>query len=324
MLRRSFIGTTGFIIAWERIAIAQQSSNKVWRLGYVSLGNLDNPADRPQYDLFRVELRELGYIEGKNLVVDQRNADGNIERLPSVISELVALRPDVIVAHSTPAVAAAQRATSTIPMIMVAVTDPIGSGFVKSLAQPGGNITGLASMTDDAVGKSVELLHTLLPSAKRIAVLMSNNPMHPRQYKLAEAATKSLGLAAVPVVAPTPGDLEQAFETMKQENCDALFVIADVTRPTIVTLAARSKIPAVYQLGFFVPLGGLASYGPKLETMSIKLAQYVDRIFKGADPAELPVEQPTVFELGVNLKTAASLGLTIPDSVIAQADKVID
>jgi putative ABC transport system substrate-binding protein len=240
------------------------------------------------------------------------------------MSGLIALRPDVIVAVSTPAIAAAQKATSTIPIIMAAATDPIGSGFVKTLARPGGNITGIANMVGDAVGKGVELLHTILPSAKRIAVLLSNNPIHSQQYELAAAAIKSLGLAAVRVEAPTPDDLEQAFETMKQESCDALFVLADVTRPAIVAFAARARIAAVYQTSQFVPLGGLASYSPKFDAIYRKAAEYADKIFKGADPAQLPVEQPVAFELALNLKTAASLGVTIPDSVMARADNVIE
>ncbi|MGY8685997.1 ABC transporter substrate-binding protein [Bradyrhizobium sp. UFLA05-153] len=325
MRRRNFIRGVGYTtIAWPLIAMAEQSSSKVWRIAHIYPGKLDNPPDRAMYDAFRGGLRELGYIEGKNLIIDQRSADGKLERLPSFLTELIALHPDVIVAITTPAIAAAQKATSTIPIIMAPATDPIGSGFVKSLARPGGDITGTANMVGDAIGKGVELLHTLLPSARRIAVLMSNNPTHPQQCELAETSIKSLGLAAVRVVAPTPGDLDQAFETIKQENCDALFVLADVTRPTIVTLAARSRIPAIYQSGPYVPLGGLASYHPKLEAIYVKVAQYCDRVFKGADPAELPVEQPVIFELAVNLKTAASLGLTFPDSIMVRADKVIE
>jgi putative ABC transport system substrate-binding protein len=325
MLRRRFIGVIGgTAIAWPLIAMAQQSSNKVWRIAHVYPGKYDNPSDIALYDVFRAELRKLGYTEGTNLVIDQRSADGKIERLPSFLTELIALRPDVIVAITTPAITAAQRATSTIPIIMAPATDPVGSGFVKSLARPGGNITGMANMVGDAVGKGVELLHTILPSAKRIAVLTSNNPTHPQQYELAEAAAKALGLIAIRVSAPTPSDLEPAFETIKQEKSDALFVPADVTRPAIPSLAAKSRIPAVYQLSTFVPLGALASYHPKLEAIYIKVAQYVDRIFHGANPAEFPVEQPVIFELVVNLKTAAALGVTIPDSVLARADRVIE
>jgi putative tryptophan/tyrosine transport system substrate-binding protein len=164
-----------------------------------------------------------------------------------------------------------------------------------------------------------------VPSSRRIAVLLSNNPTHPQQYELAEAAIKRLGLEAVRVTAPpSPGDLEQAFETMKHEKCDALFVLADVTRPAIVTLAARSRIPTFYQSAQYVPMGGLASYSPELQAIYRKVAHYCDRVFKGANPAELPVEQPVIFELALNLKTAVAFGITFPDSVMALADKVIE
>jgi ABC-type uncharacterized transport system substrate-binding protein len=324
MQRRQFIGYVGgATIAWPFVAFGQQSSSKEWRVAHLHPGTINNPPDRLLFDAFRADMRELGYIEGKNLIIDTRDADGKAERLPSLVSELIALRPDVIVAVATPAIAAAQHATSTIPIVMAPATDPIGSGFIKSLAHPGGNITGIANMFGDAIGKSVELLHTIVPSAKRIAVLMSTNPTHPQQYELASAAAKNLGLAVIPVKAPTRRDLEEAFDVMSQEHCDALLVLADPLRPPIVTLAAKSKMPAVYQFSSFVDLGGLASYGPALKPMVQKVAQYVDKIFKGADPADLPVEQPVVFELAVNLRTAGSLGLTIPDSIKARADKVI-
>jgi putative ABC transport system substrate-binding protein len=325
MKRRDFIGVIGCVaIASPLVALAQQSLGKVWRVAYLYPGTLDNPPDRALFDAFRAELRGLGYIEDKNLVIDNRNAEGKAERLPSLVSELIALRPDVIVAVATPAIAAAQHATSAIPIVMAPATDPVGSGFIKSLARPGGNISGMANMFGDAIGKSVELLHIILPSAKRIAVLMSTNPTHPQQYELVEIAAKTLDLAVIQAMAPTPGDLEQAFDRMRQENCDALLVLADPTRPTIVSLAAQTRIPAIYQFSSFVVLGGLASYGPELKPIYRKVAQYVDKIFKGANPAELPVEQPVVFELALNLKTAAALGLTIPDSVVARADKVIE
>jgi putative tryptophan/tyrosine transport system substrate-binding protein len=324
MKRRDFIGVIGgTTIAWPLIAFAQQSSSKLWRVAYLYPGTIENSPDRVWFDIFRAEMRELGYIEGKNVVIDHRDAGGEDERLPSMVRELIALRPDVIVAIATAAIAAAQHATSTIPIVM-AGTEPVGLGFVKSLAHPGGNITGTANMFGDSIGKSVELLHSIVPSAKRIAVLMSTNSSHPRLYELVDAAAKTLDLEVVRVMAPTPSDLEHAFERMRQENCDALFVLADPTRPAIVTLAARSMMPAFYQFSAFVDLGGLASYGVDLKTIHRKVAQYVGKIFKGADPAELPVEQAVVFELALNLKTAASLGLTIPPGVVARADKVID
>lgn len=325
MLRRNFIRAISYTtIAVPWIATAQQSSSKVWRIAYLYPGSLAAPGDRAIFGVFRAEMATMGYVEGKSLIIDDRSAEGKLERLPSFLTELIALRPDVIVAITTAAIAAAQKATSTIPIIMAPSVDPIGSGFVKSLAHPGGNITGMAAMAGDAVGKAVELLHDILPSAKRIAVLMSNNPSHPWHYGMAETAIKSLGLTPVPVLAPTPDDLAQAFETMKSENCDALFVLGDVTRPAIVTLAAKLRIPAIYQSSPYVALGGLASYHPDIEAIYRKAAQYCDRIFKGADPAELPVEQPVIFDLALNLKTAVSLGLTFPDSVLARANKVIE
>jgi len=325
MLRRNLVQAIAYSsFAWPFIARAQQSSSKTWRIAHVYPGKYDNPSDIALYDVFRGQLRELGYVEGKNLIIDQRSAEGKLERLPSFFDELIALRPDVIVAITTPAIAAAQKATSSIPIVMAPATDPIGSGFIKSYARPGGNITGMANMNGDALGKAIELLHAILPSAKRVAVLLSNNPTHPQQYELAEAAIKSLNLAAVRIVAPTPNDLEQAFEVMTKEGCDALFVLADVTRPTIVAFAARSRIPTIYQTSAYAPMGGLASYSPALDAIYLKVAQYCHRIFKGAKPAELPVEQPVVFELALNLKTAATFGITFPDSVIARADKVIE
>jgi putative tryptophan/tyrosine transport system substrate-binding protein len=290
MRRREFISLLGGVAAaWPLPAIAQQPSGKVWRVAWLSPVFADTVFDREIIDAFRSEMRELGYIEGKNLVVDSRFGEGHIERLPSLMSELIALRPDVIVAFATPAIAAAQRATSTIPIVMAPATDPIGSGFIKSLAHPGGNITGVANMYGDAIGKSVELLHTILPAAKRIAVLMSTNPTHPQQYALVEAAAKALDLMVIAIMAETPADLPQAFKKMGRENCDALFVLADPIRPTIPTLATEAKIPAIYQYTGWVDLGGLASYGASTTPMFRKAAQYVDKIFKGASPADLPV-----------------------------------
>ena len=179
-------------------------------------------------------------------------------------------------------------------------------------------------MFGDSIGKSVELLHAIQPGAKRIAVLMSTNPTHPQQYKLVDIAAKTLGLAAVPVMAVTPADLEQAFDKMDQEKCDALFVLADPTQPKIISLAAKTKIPALYQFSNFVDLGGLASYGASIPPLYRKAAVYVDKIFKGADPANFPVEQPVVFEFVLNLKTAVALGLTIPEAVVDRADRVIE
>ena len=203
-------------------------------------------------------------------------------------------------------------------------TDPIGSGFVKSFARPGGNITGVANLYGDLVAKSVEFLHAIVPDARKIAVLMSSNPTHSHLSSVARAAAESLGLSTVPALAPTPDDLDRAFQDMVKESCDALFVLADPIRPTLVPLTAKYRIPAIYQLSQYVDAGGLASYGADVEVMFTTAAQYVGKIFKGADPAELPVEQPTTFEFVLNLKTARSLGLSIPQSVISRADRTIE
>jgi putative ABC transport system substrate-binding protein len=324
MQRREFIGLIGGAAAWPLAARAQQLSGKIWRVAWLSPVFADTPFDREIIEAFRAEMRELGYVEGKNLILDSRFGEGHIERLPSLTSELIARRPDVIVAIATPAIAAAQRATSTIPIVMSPATDPVGSGFIKSLARPGGNITGVANMFGDAIGKSVELLHAILPTARRIGVLMSSNPSHPKQYALLEATAKALDLVSIPITAATPADLQQAFKEMKLANCDALFVLADPIRSAILTLATEAKIPAIYQFTGWVDLGGLASYGSSQPPLFRKAAQYVDKIFKGASPAELPVEQPVAFELALNLKTAAALGLRIPDAIVARADKVIE
>ena len=324
MRRREFIAALGGAAAWPVVARAQQA--KTWRVGYLSPGfpPAKSPGDISFFEAFRQQMSDLGYVEGKNLIIEARYAEGQSDRLPAFANELVSLQCDVIVAIATPAIAAAQRATSTIPIVMSPSADPLGSGFVKTLAHPGGNITEVAALYGEMTAKSVEFLHTILPDAKKIAVLMSSNPLHPPLYEGTHAAAQTLGLSTIPIVAPTPADLDRAFQDIVKEKCDALFVLADTARPTIVPLAAANKIPAVYQLNLYVDLGGLASYGADLTAMFSKAAQYVDKVFKGADPADLPVEQPTKFELVLNLKTAKSLGVSIPETVILRADRLVE
>jgi putative tryptophan/tyrosine transport system substrate-binding protein len=226
MERREFIGALFAItLAPSQAALAQNSSTKVKRVWYLYAGSLKNPTDREGLDLFRSELARLGFPEGANLVIETRFANGRPDTLGALAMELVDRHPDVIVAIATPAVAAAQNATRTIPIVMMPATDPIGSGFVKSLAHPGGNITGMANMYEDSVGKSIELLHSLAPTAKRIAVLMSLNPAHRPLFGIADDAIKSLGLSAIAVTAPNQADLERAFDKMRAENCEALYVL---------------------------------------------------------------------------------------------------
>lgn len=322
MRRRDFITVLGSMAVWPLTAAAQQLPGKVWRVAWLYPGSVDT--DRAVFDVFRAEMRDLGYIEGKNLIINSSGAGAEIERLPSLASALIALGPDVIVATGADSVAAVRHATSAIPIVMCPGGEPVGSGFVKSLAHPGGNITGLADLNDDAIGKVIELLHAVLPAATRFAVLVSSNPNHPQRYQLAEAAAKALGLVAVPLSVPSPAAIEHAFARLVQEKCDALVVLPDPIRPTIISLAAKMRIPTFYSATPYVAFGGLASYGASLPPMWRKAAVYVDKIIKGANPAELPVEQPVAFELALNLKTAAALGLTFPDTVIARADKVIE
>jgi putative ABC transport system substrate-binding protein len=305
---------------------AQQQTDKVWRVGYLSPVSATNTNVVLFFDGFRLKLEDLGYVEGRNLGLYVRRANDDFARLPGLASELVSLAPDVIVSAATVATLALQRATPSIPIVMAATSDPIGLGLVKSLAKPGGNITGLSQQSVDSTAKTLELLHVAVPNAKRIAVLMSVNPGHEGMVKDAYLAAGTLGMTIIPVTARTLDDLGDAFAKMHSEGCDALFVLADarINNRRIVEFANEWRLPAVYQGGFVVDMGGLMSYGPDYYESFRQAAVYVDRILKGANSADLPVEQPTKFELEINLKTATALGLTIPDSILARADKVIE
>jgi putative ABC transport system substrate-binding protein len=277
------------------------------------------------FDAFRIKLEELRYVEGKNLGLDVRRADDDYTRLAALAAALVSLAPNVIVGTASPAIAALQHATSSIPIIMAGSGDPVASGFVKSLAKPGGNITGLSNLSIDLTAKSLEILHAAVPSARRIAVLTSPMQTHETMLREAYPAAQVLGLKIIPVMARTPADLDGAFAAMHKENCEALFVFADPrTTRKIVELADQWRLPAIYQVTGFVEMGGLLSYNQNYTELFQQAAIYVDKILKGANPADLPVEQPTKFELQINLKTAKALGLTIPDSILARADRVIE
>jgi putative ABC transport system substrate-binding protein len=270
-------------------------------------------------------LHKLGYEVGKNLVLEVRGAGGNYSLLPDLAKEVVGLRPDVVVVEATPAVAAAKRATSTIPIVMAPATDPIGSGFIESFAHPGGNITGLANLFGDQTAKTLDFLHLVLPKAKKIGVLISSNPTHPALLEIAKGGATRIGVLAESFSAGTPDELAAAFEAIKSANCEAVYVLADPIRPAIPELALKFGLPAIYQLDYYVEkLGGLMSYGAESLGFMRRAAGYVDRILKGEKPAEMPVEQPTTFRFVVNLRTAKALGVTIPESVLAQADEVIE
>jgi putative ABC transport system substrate-binding protein len=279
----------------------------------------------PSFDAFRLKLQDLGYVEGKNLTLDVRRAEADYAKLAPLAAELVSLAPDVVIGAGTGPTAALQHATSSIPIVMTGVTDPIGSGFIKSLAAPGGNITGVATLGLDATAKSLELLHVAVSNAKRIALLQTPNVIHKAMVNEAYSAGGTLGLTIIPVMARTDADLDDAFTTMHNANCDALVVLSDPKiSQKIVDLADHWELPAVYQATGFVEKGGLLSYSANFADLSRQGAIYVDKILKGASPEELPVEQPTRLELQVNLKTAKKLGLTIPDSILARAEKVIE
>jgi putative tryptophan/tyrosine transport system substrate-binding protein len=324
MRRRDiFLFLTG-AATWPAQVRAQQPSGKVWRVAFLYPGTIGD-AERPVWEAFLNELESLGHVEGKNFVLHRREANGRIERVPALMDELIALRPDVIVVVTANGAVAAQHATATIPIVMWGVPDPVGFGLISSLARPGGNITGTTTMSDVSVSKAVELLHLLVPAAHRVAVLVSSGAAQTLHLALAKKAAEAMGLIVVPISAPTAADLDSAFAEIAAKQCDALLVPIDVAiRPSIPSLAAKSKIPAVYQLGNFVDIGGLASYGASQKQIARRTAYYVDKILKGTSPSDLPVEEPVTFELAVNLKTAAALGLTIPDAVLARADRVIE
>ena len=325
MNRRAFIAALGGAVACPILGRAQQPPDRTWRIGLLIASPSADRSSIALQDAFKSKLRDLGYVEGKNITFDVRYGEGNYDRLPDLASELVALAPDVIVSGATVAIAALQRSTSSIPIVMENSTDPIGSGFIKSLAKPGGNITGLSNQGPDYTAKSLEILHTITPNAKRIAVLRSPSTVHETLIKESYEAAEALGVTIIPVLARTPNDLDKAFLTMPKENCDALFVLIDPrVTPKIVELAAKLRLPAMYQTTEFVKLGGLLSYSPDYREMFQRSAIYVDKIIKGAKPADLPVEQPTRFELAINLKTAKALSITIPPSLLARADEVIE
>jgi putative ABC transport system substrate-binding protein len=325
--RRTFIAALGGATAWPVVARGQQPSDRMWRIGWLHTGPSADRTVIALQDAFKRKLQDLGYVEGKNITFVVRYGEGNYDydRLPALASELVALAPDVIVSGATVCTAALQPATSSIPIVMLVSTDPVGSGFIKSLAKPGGNITGLSNQGTDYTAKSLEILHAITPNARRIAVLRSPSIAHETLIKESYDAADALGITIIPVSARTLDDLDEAFLTMQKENCDALFVLIDPRiTPKIVELAAKLRLPAMYQITWFVKLGGLLSYSPDYQEMFQRAAIYVDKILRGASPADLPVEQPTRFELAINLKTAKALGITIPPSLLARADEVIE
>jgi len=322
--RRSFIGgVAGCLLAVPLAARAQQVG-KVYRIGI--LETIPAAQNAANLDALRKGLRELGYVEGRNLIIEYRSADGRAERFPELASELVRLKVDLIVSRGTPAARAAKDATATIPVVMATMGDP--RAMVASFARPGGNITGVTTFSTELTAKRIEFLKELVPNLSRIALLHNmGNPAAPPEWEETKTAARSLGLQAELLDVRSEADLGRAFELAGRQHVDALLIGADgltqLHQQMIVDLVARNRLPASYPAREFVEAGGLIGYAVNYPDLYFRFASFVDKIFKGAKPSELPVEQPTKFELVINLKTAKSLGLTIPQSLLLRADEVI-
>jgi len=309
------------------LAAKAQQAGKVYRIGVLETRSI--ALNAANIDAFRQGLRELGYKEGQNLEIAYRSSDGRDERFPSLASELVRLKVNLIVTRGTPAALAAKNATGTIPVVMAASGDPVASGIVTSLARPGGNVTGLTSGITETYPKRVELLGELVPRAKRIAAIFNmGNPSVPPQWRIVEASARSLGIEPQLLDVRRPEDLPGAFDAAAKHRAEALVVGLDsVTQANlrpIAELAAKQQLPSIYPANDYANVGGLITYGSSDVHMYHRAAAFVDKIFKGAKPTDLPVEQPTKFELVVNLKTAKALGLTIPKELLFRADRIIE
>ena len=321
--------TVGFIVILTLsllaapLAAKAQSLAKVPRIGWLSSGSPLSEEQRQQSPFFQ-GLRELGWVEGENIAIEQRCAEDKNARLPELAAELVQLRVNVIVAGDSGAVPAAYHATSTIPIVMTVSADPVRAGYISSLAQPGGNITGLTLMVQELAGKRLELLIAAVPGVARVAVL---GPSNQYEWSALAEATQALGLQLHALRVESPDEFAPAFAAAMREQADALLVLpsplTNRSRRRIVDLAAQSRLPAMYPLKEYVEVGGLMAYGWNIPALYHRAATYVDKILKGAKPADLPVERPMKFELVFNLKTAEALGLTIPPLLLYQADEVI-
>ncbi len=325
--RRDFLIAAGAILAAPLAAEAQQPG-KIARIGFLSLNMAGNPRGT---DSFRQGLRELGYVEGRNVVIEYRDAERKFERLPALAAELVALNVDVIVAPSVVASQAAKQATKTIPIVFAGVADPVADGLVASLARPGGNVTGLSNLAPELVAKRLELLKEAVPGASRIAMLWQPGSgmegTDKDTLKDAGVAARALGVRLQVVGARGPADLQRAYADMTRERANALVLLGTpmffTERERIAGLAIGNRLPAMFPTRQYVEVGGLMAYGASLDDLLRRTTAYVDRLLKGARPSELPVEQPTKFELIINLKTAKALGITISQPMLGRADEVI-
>jgi putative tryptophan/tyrosine transport system substrate-binding protein len=316
------------VLAAPPASFAQQQ-NKVWRVGFLSPRHVDFFASDYYYGPFMQGMRDLGYVEGKNLVIEWRSAEGKTERLPGLAAELAQLRLDVIVTGGTPATLAAQKTTTTIPIVMVGTGDPVSSGILKSLARPEGNITGVSNMSPEVNLKQLEMLLGMVPKLSRVAVLVNpSNPSNIRNLEGVQAAGQNRGVTVLRAEARTSREIDNAFSLLRGQNAGALIVSLDSLfqqqKNQIAELTAKHRLPTMAGDPMYTEAGVLMSYGRIQGYQYRRAATYVDKIFRGAKPADLPVEQPTKFELIINRKTAKALGLTIPQSLLISADRLIE
>ncbi len=326
--RRNFVLALGTgALAASLGCLAQPRGGGVARVGVLDPTSSDFARDR--VDVLRAALRDLGYVEGRNIVIDSRSAEGQYERLSGLAEELVRLKPDVIVAATPPAVEVAHAATATIPIVMIAVPNPVGAGFIQSLARPGGNITGLSNLSVDLSGKYIELLRAAIPRLSRVAVLVNpDHPNHPAMLKNTQASASAAEVTVLPFQASTSAGVNTAIAAMTRERVAALIVLPDAfysnQRRQIIELAVTNRLPTMFWTRELAESGGLMSYGQSNAEHFRLAATYVDKILKGAKPRDLPVEQPTRIELIINRRTAKAIGLMIPFELLARADDVIE
>jgi ABC-type uncharacterized transport system substrate-binding protein len=325
MRRRDFIIVIGrAAVAWP---VGVHAQHKIPRIGF--MGNSTAALETNLVDAFREGLRELGYEEGRNIAIEYRWAEGNYDRFPMLAAELIATKVDAIVTAGTPAALAVKSATTTVPLVMVAVGDPIGTGLVSSLARPGGNLTGLSSIAPDLEGKRLQLLREVLPALSHVAMFVNSlNPFHVSSMKQARAAAQAMGIKLQLHDIRKSEDLDGAFAAIRNERPDALLILADRVflhnRQRMMDFINELRLPNVNAYKELVEAGGLMSYGPSYEDMHKRAAIYVDKILKGTKPADLPIEQPSKFTFIVNLKAAKALGVTVPSQLLGLADQLIE
>jgi len=325
--RRAFIGAVAGGLAVAPVAASSQPAKKPARLGYLTGGALD--PEKSWIASFRQGLQELGWIEGGNVVIELRASTGRVDRLARLVEGLIRSKVDVLVTGGDAATLAAKSVSGSVPIVMVTVADPVGIGLIPSLARPGGNITGLADLHGDLVPKRLEILKELVPGASQVAVLLNPaNPAHALQLKALRTAAPAVSVTVLPREVSEPAGLDRVFAALKRQRPAGLIVLGDrmfgANRKRIVDLSIENRLPTVYTHRWWVESGGLVSYGANFADLYRRVATYVDRILKGAKPSDLPVEQPTKFELVINLKAAKALGLTIPPALLARADEVIE